>query len=221
MLEYGRQDVGDIADAEGREWLVTNGLGGFASQTIAGSLTRRYHGLLFAALGPPVGRTLMLAALDEVVRIGTSEYRLSTLRWADGTVEPRGYVNIDSFALDASVPVWTFALGQTRIEKRVFMEPGANVTYVTYRVADSPQPVEFSIKALVDYRSFHGSTRAESMPMAMADVPCGLRITAHPGAVPFVIAVDRGSCARVGVWYLNVGLTEERARGLDDREDHY
>jgi predicted glycogen debranching enzyme len=221
MLEFGRQDVGELTHAERREWLVTNGLGGFASQTIAGSLTRRYHGLLFAALGPPAGRTLMLAALDEVVRAGGSECRLSTLRWADGTVEPHGYENIDSFALEASVPVWTFALGQTRIEKRVFMEPGANVTYVTYRVVDSPQPVEFSIKALVDYRSFHGSTRAESMPMLMEDAPGGLRITAFPGAVPFVIAVDRGSCARVGIWYLNFGLTEERARGLADREDHY
>jgi predicted glycogen debranching enzyme len=221
MLEFGRQETGEFADAERREWLVTNGLGGFASQTIAGSLTRRYHGLLFAALGPPAGRTLMLAALDEVVRVGSREYRLSTLRWADGTVEPRGYENIDSFALDASVPVWSFALGQARVEKRVFMEPGANVTYVTYRLTDSPQPVEFSIKALVDYRSFHGTTRAESMPMAMEDQPRGLRITAYPGAVPFVIAADRGSCARVGIWYLDFGLTEERARGLDDREDHF
>ncbi len=220
-LEFGRQDIGEFVDAEHREWLVTNGLGGFASQTIAGSLTRRYHGLLFAALGPPAGRTLMLAALDEVLRVGASEYRLSTLRWADGTVDPRGYENIESFALEGSVPVWTFALGQARVEKRIFMESGANVTYVTYRVADSPQPVEFSIKALVDYRGFHGSTRAESMPMAMEEVPRGLRVTAFPGAVPFVIAADRGSCARIGIWYLNFGLTEERARGLDDREDHF
>ena len=221
MLEFGREDLGDLADAERREWLVANGLGGFASQTVAGSLTRRYHGLLFAALGPPAGRTLLLAALDEVVRVGPDEYRLSTLRWSDGTVEPRGYENISSFALDASVPVWTFSLGQSRVEKRVFMEQGANVTYITYRVTDSAQPVEFKVKALVDYRGFHGSTRAGSMPMELQEVPGGLRIMACPGAVPFVIAADRGSCARVGIWYLNFGLTEERARGLDDREDHF
>ncbi len=221
MLQFTRQDFGSLHDAESREWLVTNGLGGFASQTIAGSLTRRYHGLLFAALRPPSNRRLMLAALDETVRGEGGDYRLGTIRWGDGTVDPHGFENIESFALDGSIPIWTFTCGAARIEKRIFMEPGANVTYVTYRLASSPQPLDFAVKALVDNRDIHGTTRADSMPMAMEEVARGLRITAYQGAAPLVIAADRGSCRRIGNWYLDFDLAQERARGLEDREDHY
>ncbi len=64
-IEFGREICGILASAESREWLVTNGIGGYASGTVAGLLTRRYHGLLMAALKPPLGRTLLLAKLDE------------------------------------------------------------------------------------------------------------------------------------------------------------
>lgn len=221
MTGFGRQDFAELGAAENREWLVTNGLGGFASQTIAGSLTRRYHGLLFASLRPPTERTLMLAALDETVRQASAEYRLGTLRWSGGAVDPRGFENIESFELQASVPVWTFACGAARIEKRIFMEPGANVTYVAYRVVSASQPIEFAVKALVDYRGLHGATRADSMAMSTAEVAGGVRVVAHPDAAPLVLTGDRGTCRRIGIWYLNFDLSEERARGLDDREDHF
>ena len=67
-IKFGREVCGNLETAEGREWLVTNGIGGFASGTIAGNLTRRYHGLLIAALQPPVGRMQLVAGLDEIVR---------------------------------------------------------------------------------------------------------------------------------------------------------
>ncbi len=67
-VQFGREVCGDLEAAEAREWLVTNGLGGFASGTVAGTATRRYHGLLVAALHPPAGRTLLVAGLDESVR---------------------------------------------------------------------------------------------------------------------------------------------------------
>ncbi|MEM8716273.1 MAG: glycogen debranching enzyme N-terminal domain-containing protein, partial [Cyanobacteria bacterium P01_G01_bin.4] len=78
MLTFGRETCGDLAIAEQREWLVTNGIGGFASGTVAGLLTRRYHGLLVAALRPPLGRALLVAKLDETVEYNGDRYDLST-----------------------------------------------------------------------------------------------------------------------------------------------
>jgi predicted glycogen debranching enzyme len=93
-IEFGREICGDLSSAESREWLVTNGIGGYASGTVAGLLTRRYHGLLVAALQPPLGRTLLLAKLDETVGYDNLTYSLHTNRWADGNVEPHGYARL-------------------------------------------------------------------------------------------------------------------------------
>src|SRR5438093_10563077 len=93
FIDFGREICGDLEAAEQREWLVTNGLGGFASGTIAGSLTRRYHGMLIAALQPPLGRTLLVAKLAETAEYDAPSFPLSTDCWTAGTVAPRGYLN--------------------------------------------------------------------------------------------------------------------------------
>jgi predicted glycogen debranching enzyme len=129
----GRLDV-----AESREWLCANGLGGFASGTVAGLLTRRYHGLLVAALKPPVGRTVMVSGLEEEVEYDGRTYALATDRWANGTVAPAGHRLIERFHLDGTTPAWHFACADALLEKRVWMEPGANTTYVRYRLQRAP-----------------------------------------------------------------------------------
>jgi len=101
-LAFGREICGSLEIAERREWLVTNGIGGFASGTVSGNLTRRYHGLLVAALHPPVGRTQVVAKLDETARYDGIDYALATNRWLGGAVEPRGYLNIESFQLEGT-----------------------------------------------------------------------------------------------------------------------
>ena len=127
-LEFGREFCGNLEAAESREWLVTNGIGGFASGTISGGMSRRYHGLLIAALQPPVGRTYLVAGLDEIVRYGGGEFALAAHRWASGTVEPKGFQYIESFRLEGTTPVWTYALASALLEKRVSMQNGANTT---------------------------------------------------------------------------------------------
>ena len=99
-IEFGREVCGTLDLAETREWLVTNGIGGYASGTVAGLLNRRYHGLLVATLKPPLGRTLMLAKLDETAVYGDRIYPLHTNRWADEIVSPNGYLHIERFALE-------------------------------------------------------------------------------------------------------------------------
>src|SRR5438445_6356763 len=141
MIGWGREISGDLPAAERREWLCANGIGGYASGTVAGSLTRRYHGLLVAALDPPLGRTLLVAKADETAMYDGFALPLATNRWAGGAIEPRGYVAIERFALNGTTPVWTYAVADALIEKRVWMEPGANTTYVRYQVLRARGPV--------------------------------------------------------------------------------
>jgi predicted glycogen debranching enzyme len=110
VVDVGREICGDLHAAERREWLVTNGIGGFASGTVAGLHTRRYHGLLFASLNPPLGRTLLLAKLEETAGYAGKPYALSTNRWGDETIAPQGFRCIQRFHLEGAIPVWTLCL---------------------------------------------------------------------------------------------------------------
>ena len=220
-MDFGREVTGSLAVAESREWLCTNGLGGFASGTVAGLPTRRYHGLLVAALKPPVGRTVMVGGLDERIEYDGATYELSTARWADGTVAPVGYRLIAHFHLDGTTPVWHYACADTLVEKRVWMEPGANTTYVRYRLlrAGAGGPVRLTLRALVNYREFHVTTHGPGWQMAVAPAGRGLQIIAYDGARPLSIQVPGATAEPAHDWYVGFRLAAEEARGLDALDD--
>ena len=219
-IQFGREICGDLAAAESREWLVTNGIGGYASGTVAGSLTRRYHGLLVAALQPPVGRTQLLATLDEVVHYGGADFSLATHRWAGGSVDPKGFLSVESFYLEGAKPVWTYALADALLEKRVWMRQGENTTYIQYALVRGSSAIEMELKALVNYRDFHSSTHAADWRMKIEPVERGVMIRAFDGATPFYLKSSAASCEPRHEWYRGCYLAEETARGLDDHEDH-
>jgi len=221
VVDFGREICCDLAAAESREWLVTNGIGGYAFGTVAGHQTRSYHGLLVAALQPPLGRTLLLAKLDETARYGSRQLELFTNRWADGTVAPNGYRNIERFHLEGTTPVWTFALDDALLEKRVFMQSGANTTYILYRLVRASAPVELSIKALANYCEEHCVTSSPNRPMDVTPVERGLKVVAREGRAPFYVLSDSAAARPGGDWYRNFDLAVERARGLPDRTDHF
>ena len=221
VVDFGREICCDLRAAESREWLVTNGIGGYAFGTIAGLQTRCYHGLLVAALQPPLGRTLLLANLDETARYASEEFELFTNRWADGTMASEGYRNIERFHLEGTTPVWTFALADARLEKRIFMQSGANTTYVLYRLVRASSPVEISIKVLADYGEEHCVTAGRTWPMDVAPVERGLQVVAFDGATPIYVLSDSASASPAKDWYRNYDLAVERARGLPDRTDHF
>ncbi len=220
-VDFGREICCDLQAAESREWLVTNGMGGYAFGTIAGHQTRCYHGLLVAALQPPLGRTLLVAKLDETARYASQEFALFTNRWADGSVAPEGYRNIERFHLEGTTPVWTFALADALLEKRIFMQSGANTTYVLYRLVRASSPLEFSIKVLADYGDEHCVTVGRTQPMEVTPVERGLKVVAVEGATPFYVLSDSASGLPAKDWYRNFDLAAERARGLPDSTDHY
>ena len=237
MFDFGREVCGDYATATKREWLVTNGIGGFASGTIANMLTRRYHGLLMAALKPPLGRTLLLAKLDETAEYdgiypdSGRFYPLFTNRWEDGVVEGNGHRHLNRFHLEGTTPVWTFGLANALLEKRVWMQPGKNTTTIQYRLARATGPLSLSIKALVNHRDYHSTTiMNEWTPQveeAAIDGGSGLRIRLLNGATPLNEATplylfsDRAMLTPQFDWYEDLYLPVEEFRGQRDvSEDH-
>ena len=218
-IKFGREVCGNLETAEGREWLVTNGIGGFASGTIAGNLTRRYHGLLIAALQPPVGRMQLVATLDEIVGYAGGEYSLATHEWMSGAIEPKGFLNIESFRLEGMMPVWTYAIADGLLEKRVWMKHGENTTYVQYTLLRGTAPAEISLKALVNYRDFHNATHAGDWHMQIEPIESGVKVTAFEGARPYFLKCAEASCEVRHEWYRDCFMSVERDRGLDDHED--
>ena len=218
-VQFGREILGSLELAEAREWLVSNGLGGYASGTIAGTCTRRYHGLLMAALDPPTGRTLLVAGLDESARYSGRNFPLATNRWTSGFVSPSGYLQLESFHLEGTKPVWSYALADALLEKRVWMRQGENTTCVEYALVRASEPLELEGKILVTYRDFHATTHADGWQMRISPVEKGIRVSAFDGATPFYLRSDFASFEPRHEWYRDFFLPAERERGLDDHED--
>ena len=220
VVSLGRETCGELEVAERREWLAANGRGSYASGTVPNMLTRGYHGLLVAALSPPVGRTVMLVKADATVAYRGSSYDLFTNRWSGGAVTPAGHTLIERFWLDGAIPVWRFACGDALVEQRIWMEPGADTTYVRYTMAAAREPATFTIKAVVDYRDYHGRTGASPWATGYETIDRGMRVTAFPSARPLILRAGAGAVSIANQWYYGFDLARERERGLQDREDH-
>ncbi|MCU7241876.1 MAG: amylo-alpha-1,6-glucosidase [Microcystis aeruginosa WS75] len=219
-LRFGRDICNCLPVAEKCEWLVTNGIGGFAAGTVAGLLTRCYHGLLIAALAPPTKRTLLVTKIDESVQYNQKIYHLASNRWLGATIEPQGYINIESFHLEGTIPVWTFICGDALLEKRIWMEQGENTTYTRYTYRRGNSPLTLNLTAFVNYRDFHGNTQSFNWQMAISPLEKGVRVIAYDYAVPFYLLISQGEVFPANIWYYRFDLAVERYRGLIDRENH-
>jgi predicted glycogen debranching enzyme len=150
------QDFLPEAQAEAlvrREWLVTNGLGGYASGTLAGIPTRRYHGLLVAALPAPLGRMLMLGQLSEVLRLPDGLIaRLGGERHPAGEALSPGSGHLREFRLEAGLPIWRYEVGDYVLEKRIFLAHLQNSAHVIYRLISGPEPIRLEIHPTVSFR---------------------------------------------------------------------
>ena len=226
VIDFGREVTADLDAATTREWLVTNGLGGYASGTVSGIATRRYHGLLVSAERPPVGRTMLLSQLDETVTYRGRSYALATNEWASGQIAPRGHLHIDRFHLDGMSPVWTYAFGDAVLEKRVWMEPGENATFVRYRVVAASEPLSLSIKVLVEHRDHHHLDRAHDRLSVRNDgdafVVCEAQDVLRPVLRPVLRIVGVGLDGTPDdQWYRDYSFRAEAARGLDSIGDRW
>ena len=207
-----------------REWLETNGLGGFASSTLIGLNTRRYHGLLTASTTPPTGRVLLLSKLEETVVIDGQRYELASNQYP-GAIHPQGYQYLKEFRLDP-FPVFIYDVAGLEIEKRVFMVHGENTTVTEYEVRSidgSAKPkCELELRPLIAFRDYHSTTHKNDALNPALDTQDGLvSITAYSGLPPLYFAHNAQELITDGRWYMNFEYRIERERGLDFEEDLY
>ncbi|MEJ0039242.1 MAG: amylo-alpha-1,6-glucosidase [Gammaproteobacteria bacterium] len=217
-VALSRAEFAAVEGALSHEWLVTNGLGGFAAGTVGQANTRRYHGLLIASLRPPVERVVMVAKLDATATYQGRRYDLAANEFADGTLAPRGFENLRAFRLEGAIPAWTFCLGDALLEQRIWMAHGGNTTYVSFTLRAATQAMDFELVPLCAYRDYHSHTQG-GWPPEVATEPRGCRITAFSGARSYRLLADRGEFSAAPEWYWNFHHRAEAERGLDARED--
>ncbi|MES2000476.1 MAG: amylo-alpha-1,6-glucosidase [Pseudomonadota bacterium] len=220
FIRFGRAVCGDLQQAEQREWWLANGLGGYAAGTVAGTLTRRYHGLLVAPLPAAQARYLLCAKADAWLVDGEQRIPLCSNRWGGGVIAPRGYINLESFHLEGRVPVWRYAWGDILIEQRIWMEQGAHTTYVMWRLlTPTLRALKLHVNLLANARDHHHTCLPGSFnPKIDAQ---GTRLRVHQaGVFDLHIQTQGGTLSPRHDWMDNFDLPQERIRGLDDRDAH-
>jgi predicted glycogen debranching enzyme len=136
------------------EWLVTNGLGGYASSTMAGVITRRYHGMLVAALPNPLGRMVMLNHLGESLTIGDKTTLLNAEEKVAGKIDPAVAMRVADVRLEAGLPVWEYEWQGLRLERRILMPHRQNTVHVSYRILDGPDSATLRLRPAVHFRGY-------------------------------------------------------------------
>jgi predicted glycogen debranching enzyme len=203
------------------EWLETNGIGGYASSTICGANTRRYHGLLVAATEPPVGRCVLLSKIEETIRSANGQYSLSTNIWPD-TIDPKGFTHLKRFRLDP-FPVWDFVAGGLCIERTLFMIHGSNAVALRWRIADQSESdredKELVIRPLVAFRDFHHLCDGETeFFVEINNESASVSTNAMPR---LYFSHNASQCEQTGFWYRRFEYPIEAERGFDHTEDLY
>ncbi len=223
MLTIPREICCDLEQALTREWIVTNGIGGFAASTLTGANTRRYHGLLVAALKPPAARTMTLAKLDEEIEVNGVTYRLGTNEYESGTIYPEGYLFLDHVELDGARPTFYYRAANFALTKTVWMEYGRNTTFVRYALAPDSPSVRMTLLPLCTFRDFHAEARGSLETHFGVRVAEGVvSIQAFPQAAPYhLLMPSTANFVSLDLWYWRFKHRVEAERGLDCIEDLY
>lgn len=211
FLAFGPQQCTDLATASHLEWLVADGVGGYAMGTVAGLRRRRYHALQVVAGGEIGQRNVGLVALETVLVLGDRHVRLACDAWGAGVIDPSGHELLVGFDLTDGVPRWRWQVGDVVVEREIAARHGEATIAVVHRVVRAPAPVRIVMTPLCTWRDAHGNRRADGDPAI------------EPAGSGFVFEgryrVDGPLWQPGGGWYRDVYLAEEAERGLDANED--
>jgi predicted glycogen debranching enzyme len=201
------------------EWLEADGLGGFASGTVSGIRTRRYHALLLAALTPPTGRFVMVNGFDAWVETPAGSFPLTSHLYGPDVVHPDGAQRIESFAAEPW-PRWVYRLGDgTKIEQEIFVRYGATVVALGWRILSPGNDVKLCLRPFISGRDYH-SLHHENAAFRFDADSSGQRVLWSPyDGLPRIVSLANADYTQRPDWYRNFLYEEERARGLDCAED--
>ncbi len=221
MIKLDAEICSQFEMSASREWLETNGIGGYASASVSGANTRRYHGILVAATRPPLGRMVLLSKLEETVIIGGQRFEISCNQYP-GLVHPEGYKYLTQFRLDP-FPVWTFELGGMVMEKTVFMIYGENSTACRWRIirpSSSAGSPTLELKPLLAFRDHHHLRHEDAaFDGNYEDEGDFVSMRPYPEMPALSLAHNGRLTERQGVWYRNFEYAIEQERGFDFSED--
>ncbi len=226
-MNFDKGVLCDFETASRMEWIEANGLGGYASSTVSGAHSRKYHGLLVAAITPPVGRTILLSKLDETIVMAHSDesglpvrYELSANQYP-GVVHPAGYRYIEEFSRDL-FPEFYYNCDGIRLKKTIAVVHGENTTLILYEVLDAPSPITLELLPLASARDFHHLSYANDKIGKHFLFEDGIfRTVNYPGGTELFISVPGANFKEEQTWYYNFEYLAELERGLNFREDLY
>jgi len=218
VIAFDKETCSDFETALSKEWLETNGLGGFASSTLIGCNTRRYHGILVAATQPPVGRMMLVNTLEEWVVYEDTRYYLSCHQYP-GVIHPRGHQNLIGFRLDPW-PIWTYKIGPLVLEKALTAIHDQNTVILTYKMRKESEGAELVIRPLLTARSFHALHKENTALQPQAELRSGVAILKpYPGVPPIYFHHNAREFAPGFNWYREMEYVREQERGLESHED--
>ncbi len=201
-----------------REWLETNGLGGWASSTICGAHTRRYHGLLVAAAHPPVGRMVMLSKLDETIEVDGQRLEMSTNVYSDA-VHPQGYRYLQHFSKNF-FPAFTYEAAGVRLQKTIAAVNGENTTLVLYEVSEASRAFTLELQPFMAGRDYHSLTHANDQMTENLEFENDVFVARlYEGPQDLFLLVPGAAFEARPDWYFNFEYLVEKARGQDFQED--
>ncbi len=208
----------DFNYAHSLEWLETNGLGGYASSTVSGANSRRYHGLLVAAMHPPVGRTVILSKLEDTLLVDEKRFELSANQYP-GAVHPQGFRYLKSFERNF-FPEFVFEAGGIKIKKTIAAIQGENTTLIIYEVLDASKNFRLELLPLCASRDYHSISHAnDSIYKGYLFQEGVFQTKNYQDSPELFIKVPQSNFEVSGHWYNNFEYSIEHYRGLDFHED--
>ena len=216
-MQFGKAEWHSFEQGCRREWLVTNGLGGYGSSTIICANTRKYHGLLVASLVPPVHRTLLLAKVNERVEAQGQVYSLAANKTVTGL--EFGYIHLQRVEVDP-FPEFTYSFADLTLKKQIFMVYGENTTVLLYTIINGASPATVQLTPLVNSRNFHWTATKDQLSFEQEIIPGGVVVRSHQGP-PLYLLCREASYTRLGQWYQGIFYDGEQERGEGCVEDHF
>jgi predicted glycogen debranching enzyme len=216
MFRFSSQGA-SLDDLLQREWLCTNGVGGFASSTLACMNTRKYHGLLVAAMAPPVRRMVLLSRVEEVVTMDGWSTSLACNEYP-GTVHPEGYRMLAAFRADP-YPSWAYQADGWTIEKGLRLIEGENTVLLTYTMLGGSKPVTLEVRPLLAMRPIHELMYQWNGRLVTEHKSKRHYRVAPTMRTPEVFFAHDGAYTDQAYWYLNTIYRREQDRGYSGLED--
>ena len=202
-----------------REWIITNGIGGFASSTMVGANTRRYHGLLIAPLIPPARRHLILSKVDESIEIDGTKYDLYTNVCKNYISQ--GYKQLKSFEKEY-IPIYTYEVEDVIIRKYICMEYGKNTVVIYYQIYNKDHETKLTLTPVINFRDFHAENYNHEFTMKQEEKNRKLKVELDGQAqTPIYMYSTEGKyITHQNDSFKNMFYIEEEKRGFCAEENH-